>query len=41
MSEFKYKSQFGVVVICADEREQELIYNELSKLGYKLKVVCV
>lgn len=41
MSEFKYKNQFGVVVICADEADQELVYNTLHKLGYKLKVVCV
>lgn len=41
MGEFKYKSQFGVVVICADEKEQARIYSDLLKLGYKLKVVCV
>jgi hypothetical protein len=41
MSEFKYKSQFGVVVICANEEEQKAIYERLLEMGFKLKVVCV
>lgn len=39
--EFKYKEQFGVIVICADEKEQESIYEQLRRMGLKLKVVCV
>ena len=34
-------NQYGVIVICADEVEQERIYNELSESGYKVKVVVV
>lgn len=38
---FKYKPQFGVVVICKDERDQARTYNRLQRAGYKLKVVTV
>lgn len=38
---FSYKSQYGIIVLCSDEKEQERIYNELLKQGLKLKVVCV
>ena len=41
MSGFSYKQQYAVIVICEDEKEQEKIYNQLSKEGYKLKVVAV
>jgi hypothetical protein len=41
MSGFKYRSQYGVVVICEDEKHQQKIYAQLAKLGLKLKVVCV
>ena len=34
-------NQYGVIVICADEVEQERVYNELSESGYKVKVVVV
>lgn len=39
--EFRYKEQLGVLVICADEKEQESIYEQLRGLGLKLKAVCV
>lgn len=38
---FKYKPQFGVVVVCKDERDQERTYTRLQRAGYKLKVVTV
>jgi hypothetical protein len=41
MNEFKYKPQYGVVVVCDDEKHQQKIYEQLAKLGLKLKVVCV
>jgi ParB-like chromosome segregation protein Spo0J len=37
----KYSSQFGVIVSCQDEPEQERIYNELKDAGYSVKVVSV
>ena len=41
MSEFKYKQQYGIVVLCADEKQQREIYETLLIMGLKLKVVCV
>lgn len=41
LSGFSYKEQYAVVVICEDEKEQELIYNRLKEEGFKLKVVAV
>ena len=41
MSDFKYKQQYGIVVLCADEKQQKEIYEMLFKMGLKLKVVCV
>ncbi len=41
MSEFNYKNQYGVIVICADEEEQIKIFEMLQKLGLTLKVVVV
>ena len=38
---FKYKPQFGLVVPCKDEAEQQLRYTRLVKLGMTPKVVCV
>ena len=38
---FKYKPQFGLVVPCKDEVEQQRRYTRLVKLGMKPKVVCV
>lgn len=35
------KSQYGVIVICESEKEQESKFKELSDLGYKCKVVVV
>lgn len=38
---FNYRAQFGVIVICADEKEQEAVYERLRKEGLTLKIVCV
>lgn len=37
--EIEYKEQYGVIVMCKDEQEQEKIYDELSERGYDCKVV--
>lgn len=41
MSNFTYKEQYAVIVICKNEEEQEKVYNELKKEGHTLKVVAV
>lgn len=38
-SNFNYKEQYGVIVMCKDEIEQEEIYNKLLEEGYECKVV--
>ena len=38
---FKYKPQFGLVVPCKDEAEQQRRYTRLVKLGMAPKVVSV
>ena len=40
-SDFNYESQYGVIVMCKDEAEQEQIYNRLVEEGYECKVVAV
>lgn len=34
-----YKEQYGVIVICQSEKEQERIYDQLSSEGYSCRVV--
>lgn len=41
MGEFNYKEQYGVIVICEDEKKQQEVYERLLAEGYKLKVVTV
>jgi peptidyl-tRNA hydrolase len=41
MSKFNYKQQYGVIVICKDEKELQEVYEMLQKLGLTLKVVTV
>jgi hypothetical protein len=41
MGNFNYKQQYGVIVICKDEKEQQEIYETLRKMGLTLKVVTV
>ena len=38
---FNYKAQFGVIVVCDGEREQEAVYERLRKEGLTCKIVCV
>lgn len=41
MAEFNYKEQYGVIVICSDEKQQQEVYDKLLAEGYKLKIVTV
>jgi hypothetical protein len=41
MAEFNYKQQYGIIVICKDEKEQQEIYEKLLASGLTLKVVAV
>lgn len=36
---FNYKEQYGVIVICKDETEQQEVYEKLAADGYECKVV--
>lgn len=38
-SNFNYKEQYGVIVMCKDEAEQEQVYNQLTEQGFECKVV--
>ena len=38
---FNYKEQYGVVVVCENEKEQQNIYERLLADGLTLKVVTV
>lgn len=38
---FKYKPQFGLVIKCKDEAQQQQLYATLLGQGLKAKVVCV
>lgn len=38
---FKYREQYGVIVLCSSEREQQSVFNKLKKQGFKLRVVTV
>lgn len=40
-SDFNYKEQYGVIVMCASEVEQEKVYNRLVGEGFDCKVVAV
>lgn len=41
MANFNYKEQYGVIVICRDEKEQQEIYERLRAEGLTLKIVTV
>jgi hypothetical protein len=41
MSNFSYRQQYGVIVICKDEKEQQEVYEMLQKSGLTVKVVTV
>jgi len=38
---FKYKPQFGVIIICPDETAQQRAFETLKSSGHKVRVVCV
>ena len=38
-SDFNYKEQFGVIVICDSEAQQEAVYTKLAGEGYNVRVV--
>jgi hypothetical protein len=38
---FKYRPQYGLIVLCKDETDQRRRYARLVKMGMKPKVVCV
>lgn len=38
---FNYKEQYGVIVMCKSEEDQEKIYNRLTEEGFECKVVSV
>lgn len=38
---YKYKPQFGVIIVCHTEQEQQTVFLHLKALGYKVRVVCV
>ena len=38
---FNYKEQYGLIVICKDEKEQREIYERLLAQGLTLKIVTV
>jgi hypothetical protein len=38
---FRYKQQYGLVIICRDAAHQERLYNTLRNKGYQVKVVTV
>ncbi|MBX9942945.1 MAG: hypothetical protein K2Y40_02590 [Reyranella sp.] len=38
---YRHRSQFAVIVVCADERDQRNVFNQLRRLGYRLRVVTV
>ena len=40
-SGFSYKEQYGVIVICESEAEQEDVYNRLAGEGFNCRVVTV
>lgn len=39
--EFKYKEQYGVIVICETEEHQKAVFERLQKKGLTLKIVTV
>lgn len=38
---YKYRQQFGLVITCKDEAEQQKTFAKMTKQGYSPKVVCV
>lgn len=38
---FKYREQYGVIVLCKSELEQQTLFNKLKRQGFTLRVVTV
>jgi hypothetical protein len=38
---FKYREQYGVIILCENARAQERLFNNLKAQGYKPRVVTV
>lgn len=38
-SDFRYREQYGVIVVCESEEHQERVYNELAAQGLTVRVV--
>lgn len=38
---FLYKPQYGVIVICKDEKEQKRLFDSLQAKGHHCKIVVV
>jgi hypothetical protein len=38
---FKYKEQYGLIIVCKDAQHQEQLFNQLRNQDYKVKVVTV
>lgn len=38
---FRYREQYGVIVLCADAKSQEALFNKLKSQGHKVRVVTV
>jgi len=38
---FKYREQYGVIVLCKDESDQHRVYEQLKAKGFNLRVVTV
>jgi hypothetical protein len=41
VNKFRYKQQYGVVVVCADEEDHKRTYASLAAQGYKCRAVRV
>jgi predicted mannosyl-3-phosphoglycerate phosphatase (HAD superfamily) len=39
MAALTYKQQYGVIIICKDEKEQKAVYEKQLKEGLTLKIV--
>lgn len=38
---FRYRQQFGLIIVCPGEREQRRTFGRLKRLGFKPRVVTV
>lgn len=41
MNGFIYRQQYGIIVICRDDRHQRTLYNRFRREGHACKVVVV